>query len=545
MDGRYGELISLEGEFMYLFSNLNKSWRKTAFSNVFRAAFVASIVASCVFAVSAQAITEGFDDITTLPGNGWFTKNNSSPVGTTNWFQGNATVFPSQGGATTAYIGANFNNTAGTGTISNWLLTPVRTLSNGDVMKFWTRGVDGDPFPDRMQVRMSLAGSSTDVGTSATSVGVFTTLLLDIDPTYSGTYPDIWTEYTITVSGLSGPTSGRFAFRYFVENGGPTGDNSNYIGIDTFSYTPNAAPANVQHVLDFNGDGKTDWTVVRNTGGGANGQVTWFYNLNGTATTEAKYWGLASDSFVSGDFDGDGKSDLAVWRSGAPTVAAFYVLNSTDFTARVEAFGQTGDDPTVVGDYNGDGKTDLAVYRDGANAGDASTWFYRTTPGGPVTYQIWGMNGDFPAPGDYDGDGRADFVVQRNNGGGQARFWGLFTKGVATEVFGTPTDTIVPGDYDGDGKTDLATVRGVGGALQWQYLSSQSGTIFYNTFGSTATDYPVQGDYNGDGKTDIAIWRPSATPGASAFWVLNSGGSVSGQPFGASGDYPVATYNSH
>ena len=123
--------------------------------------------------------------------------NHSTAVGSTKWFQGNDTVFPAQAGAPTSYIGANFNNTTGTNTISNWLLTPPVTLQNGAQLSFWTRTVTTPQFPDRLQVRMSTAGASTNVGTTATDVGDFTTLLLDINPTYTLTgYPNVWTQFT-------------------------------------------------------------------------------------------------------------------------------------------------------------------------------------------------------------------------------------------------------------------------------------------------------------------------------------------------------------
>ncbi|MBK9193062.1 MAG: choice-of-anchor J domain-containing protein [Crocinitomicaceae bacterium] len=60
------------------------------------------------------------DVITTLAGSGWVMQNNSVPVGLTNWFQGNGTVFAAFNGASDSYIGANFNNTTGANTISNW-----------------------------------------------------------------------------------------------------------------------------------------------------------------------------------------------------------------------------------------------------------------------------------------------------------------------------------------------------------------------------------------------------------------------------------------
>ncbi len=186
---------------------------------------------------------EGFDDITLLPGLGWAIINNSEPLGTASWFQGNPTVLPAHSGAENSYIGVNFNSTAGVGTISNWGLTPEITFNNGDTLRFWTRTSTGSSWADRLQVRMSTAGASIDVGTTATSVGDFTTLLEDINPTLIGNgYPQAWTEYVITISGLSGPTNGRIGFRYFVENGGPSGSNSNYIGIDTLTYASAAEP---------------------------------------------------------------------------------------------------------------------------------------------------------------------------------------------------------------------------------------------------------------------------------------------------------------
>lgn len=194
-----------------------------------------------------QAFTENFDDITTLAGSGWATINSSAPVGTApNWFQGNNTVFASYNGAATAYIGANYNFTTGANTISAWLITPNRTFRNGDVISFYTRKATPAPtdYPDRLQVRLSTNGASTNVGSGAAAVGDFTTLLTEINPTQAvGGYPLVWTQYTVTISGLPAPTSGRIAFRYFVTNGGPSGANSDYIGIDNVVYTPYVCPA--------------------------------------------------------------------------------------------------------------------------------------------------------------------------------------------------------------------------------------------------------------------------------------------------------------
>jgi subtilisin-like proprotein convertase family protein len=299
--------------------------------------------------------------------------------------------------------------------------------------------------------------------------------------------------------------------------------------------------------VDFDGDGKTDFAVIRNIGAGASGatnQLRWFYNLNGSGGTVARDWGIATDRFVAEDFDGDGKDDIAVWRPGAANVAAFFILQSQTNTVRIETFGQTGDDPTVVGDYDGDNKADVAVYRSGATAGAQSTWFYRGSsmnPGGNITFTPWGSNGDFPCPGDYNGDGRNDFVIQRVTG--TPSFWSRTSTGVVSVTpFGAATDIVVPGDYDGDGKTDIATARAAGAAIQWQWLPSTGGAVQFRTFGTAATDSIVQGDYDGDGKTDIAVWRPAG----GQFWInATSSGATTSFTLGATGDASVATFNTH
>lgn len=192
-------------------------------------------------------INEGFSDVAGLVGAGWSRQNLSTPIGSTGWFQGSSAVFPAYSGATNSYVGADYNNVSGVGTISNWLLTPVLNLANGDTFSFWTRiPPTGTEYPDRLEMRLSTAGSSTNVGASNTSVGDFTTVLLTINPTLvTGVYPKVWTQFTATISGLATPTTGRVGFRYFVTNGG-MGANSDYIGIDDAKYcSPILATATV------------------------------------------------------------------------------------------------------------------------------------------------------------------------------------------------------------------------------------------------------------------------------------------------------------
>ena len=189
--------------------------------------------------MATGVLTEGFEDVEGLPAAGWAMVNNSEPVGSATWFQGNPVVFEAHEGAPEDYVGANFNSAGLTpGNINNWLLTPELELTNDSIFSFWTRTSDNPAdWVDRLQVRLSTDGDSTDVGTGYAGVGDFTTHLLSVNEDLTATgYPAEWTNYEVTIEGLEESTTGRIGFRYWVPNGGPLGDNSNFIGIDTVSY---------------------------------------------------------------------------------------------------------------------------------------------------------------------------------------------------------------------------------------------------------------------------------------------------------------------
>lgn len=207
-----------------------------------------SVLAFGLSNAQTTIISQGFDDITSLTT--WTQLNKSTGTPLTGWFQGSSLTLDDgpfdayEGASEDSYIGANFNNTSGNGTISNWLITPSITVKNGDVIKFYTRTTDlgASVFPDRLQLRMSPAATyaaPSGTGTAgATNVGSFATVLVEVNPTLSTTgYPHVWTAYTYTVTGMAADTAVRLAFRYFVTSGGPSGANSDYIGVDSFSVT--------------------------------------------------------------------------------------------------------------------------------------------------------------------------------------------------------------------------------------------------------------------------------------------------------------------
>lgn len=214
--------------------------------------------------VSDQSFTEEFDTVSSALARGWVPVNASDPKGGGVWQQGGA-INPwfspfSSVGTYAGYIGADYSSTSATaGIISNYLVSPAITMQNGDKISFYTRAVqypDFDPatglpngdttdYGNRLQVLLNSTNGGTNAGSGADR-GDFNNILLDINPNYifSGVkpatfspyaYPSKWTRFEATVFGLSGPTKGRFAFRYFVEGGGSNGLGSG-VAIDKVQY---------------------------------------------------------------------------------------------------------------------------------------------------------------------------------------------------------------------------------------------------------------------------------------------------------------------
>lgn len=203
------------------------------------------------------ALLEDFNDISLLSGLGWTLQNSSVAVGSTSWFQGNATTaggpFDSYNGAANAYIGANYNNTGSVGTISNWLLTPEIDFGDEAMLEFYTRKPSPDNYADRLEVRVCSTLPCDAPGAGSTAG--FDSLLLSINPNLtSGVYPTTWTRFQVTnASGIPRSGRGRIAFRYFVTSGGLSGTNSDYIGIDAVRYQVGAPSYPVQVVADVQG----------------------------------------------------------------------------------------------------------------------------------------------------------------------------------------------------------------------------------------------------------------------------------------------------
>ena len=308
--------------------------------------------------------------------------------------------------------------------------------------------------------------------------------------------------------------------------------------------------------FDYTGSNRSSYLVVRNTGGGPGGAITWFIRDNdGTATGPDRSYllGQQGDFFVGGDFDGDNVWDPAVWHPGTP---GHYTARLSSRPANAPLleldFEQSGDDPRNAGDYDGDGKSDFAVYRAGASSGDPSFTVVRLSSNGSDRILPTGMNGYFSVGGsDMTGDGIADVEMQSNGGGGNAKIDihdGTDGTIVSTFNFGTPTDVVVAGNHTGSALADTTVVRGNAGNIVWNTRDTGTGTpIASVNFGLSASDFPLSGDFDGDGYDDYAIWRPSAVVGDSKFSVRPSltPASPFDVPFGQNGDYPVENTRSH
>ncbi|OGI30340.1 MAG: hypothetical protein A3G09_02610, partial [Candidatus Moranbacteria bacterium RIFCSPLOWO2_12_FULL_48_12] len=329
---------------------------------------------------------------------------------------------------------------------------------------------------------------------------------------------------------------------------------------------------------DFNADGKTDLTVgaYAYTSFNFTGRAYIFYNDGsypaGASTADVILTGEATNSvfgvsLTAGDFNADGKTDLAVGATGYSTTGRAYIFyNDGSYpagaaTADVTLTGETGSGfgGLASGDFNADGKTDLAVgassystntgrvyifYNDGSYPAGASTADLTLT--GETTSNYFGS---LLASGDFNNDGKADLAVGAyGNAGSRGKVYmytfndPVITGETTNNYFGY---ALTSGDFNADGKTDLAV-----GA--YGYSTSAGRTyIFYNDgsypagaasadvtlTGETTSNYfgfsLVSGDFNADGKTDLAVGAFEYSSSTGRAYIFYNGSIITENASGA------------
>ena len=265
---------------------------------------------------------------------------------------------------------------------------------------------------------------------------------------------------------------------------------------------------------DFNGDHKTDLAVYRPS------TSEWFFD--GQAGS-IPFGGAATDIPLTGDFEGVGRAEMAIFR---PATAQWFV-NGPNGAHLLGIFGGSASDIPVPGDYDGVGHSEVAVFR-----ASTAQWFVVGPQGGKSLGFFGGANLDIPIPGDYDGVGHTEVAVYRP----LTSEWFVLgpSGGKRLAVFGQPgVDIPVPGDYDGVGHLEPAVYRPTTG--QWFILGPKGTRVV--TLGAANLDIPLRGDFDGDGKADLAIYRPST-----AGWFIQlSGGGTIAHLFGQAGNSSPAS----
>ncbi len=186
-----------------------------------------------------------------------------------------------------------------------------------------------------------------------------------------------------------------------------------------------------------------------------------------------------------------------------PTNGITYLRNSnTGGFADIDMVYGVNGDTSIAGDWNGDGKDSLGIYRNGV--------FYlrnsNTTGPADIVF-AFGAAGDQPIAGDWDGDGidtigvyrRATgvFIIRNSNSAGEPD---------AVFVLGNPNDIAIAGDWDGDGIDTTGVFRPSNGIIYLKNQNTSGNADIYLVYGN-AGDKPMAGDWDGDGKDSVGIYR--------------------------------------
>ncbi|MCM2423908.1 trypsin-like serine protease [Streptomyces sp. RKAG293] len=320
---------------------------------------------------------------------------------------------------------------------------------------------------------------------------------------------------------------------------------------------------------DFDGDKKADVAVLNDYGktpDGRNRAALWVWSGDGLRTARAVWdsgtdsWNFGAGKLTSGDYNGDGKTDVGVLYNygatgdGRSRTALFtFLSNGTGFGAPTKVWDSGADswnwNSSLVtsGDYNADGKADIGVLYNYGATGDGRShtalWTFTSTGAGVQAPRVmwdsaadsWNWSNSKLTSGDYNGDGKTDIGVLYNygkstDGRNQTGLWTFSSNGDSFQAprklwdngadsWNWNSSLVTSGDYNADGKADIgvlydngATGDGRSHTALWTFTSTGTGIQAPRKLWDSAADSwnwnnskLTSGDYNGDGKTDIGV----------------------------------------
>jgi hypothetical protein len=255
---------------------------------------------------------------------------------------------------------------------------------------------------------------------------------------------------------------------------------------------------------------------------------------------------VGSSLRVAGDFNGDNLDDVGAYypSSGRWLVA---LSSGTDFLAPIQWFKLGPGTPLkslLVGDFNNDGKDDIAAFHNPAGGG--ANWFVASSTGSSFAFTRWANQRAFGVTGwarhlvgDFNGDGIEDvaslqvtttfarWVVNTSNGVNAftTKVWiNLSPQSITGWVHS------VAGDFDDDGKTDIASFLQKGTIRRW-WIARSNGTTFTNNLYANMPNFgpwtlPMAGDFNNDDKTDLVMYNSNQKT-----WYVSLTGNLTGNTF--------------
>ncbi len=380
------------------------------------------------------------------------------------------------------------------------LMSENRTTNNSYNIKYTIAGEPGDTY-------------SVSIYHDTDQKGFNGTLITTLNGVSAGTHSYSWNTSAL-------PENKEYYIYMVVNDGTQTARKYSSVHVKTGSYDPGVDSSHKYRTFDFLGRGTDQYCVYRPSIG------TWFtqdvFNQHSIFP-----WGDASFFPFRGDFDGDGVID-----PGLMTVLGgyyyYYVQLSTGGLHHV-SWGMTGD-YVVIGDYNGDGRDQIAVWRP-----SEGNWYILDENNVPTVIQ-WGLPGDIPVPGDFNGDGKTDPAIWRPSTG---TWW--VRNGISTtdmnpvgQQWGLPGDIPVGEWYGDDHKAKFVVWRPSDGT--W-YVNDPVAGITLQQWGLPG-DIPLSTDHDGNRKSDFTVYR-------NGIWFNNfRDGNIRATAWGSPGDrLPLKVFN--